>query len=147
MTDDGLWVSEDHPTSGRTAVVEDAGDSVWLYLTEPGGARIVADCWLFNRVPAPDDVDAAAGTDAPPPAVAAVVGEGAHRPVPLDPAQVRFRWSADGESVAALVDGEPVGCIVAGRERGSSRHLRVAGPWGEPLDPALYQATFGDADG
>ena len=143
MTDD-LWVSEDHPISGRTAVVEDAGHSVWLYLTEPGGAPIAADCWLLNRVPAPEAVDEAAAAQGPPPAVAAVVGEGAHRPAPIDPATVRFRWSADGESVAALIGDEPVGCIVAGRERGMSRHLRLASPWGEPLDAAVYDATFGD---
>ena len=142
MTDD-LWVSEDHPISGRTAVVEDAGHSVWLYLTEPGGAQIAADCWLFNRVPAPAELDRAAAAHGPPPAVAAVVDEGAHRPAPIDPAAVRFRWSPDGESVAALIDGEPVGCIVAGRERGMSRHLRLAGPWGEPLDAAVFDATFG----
>jgi len=141
MADD-LWVREVHPGSGRSAVVDGAGDSVWLYLTEPGGAGITADCWLFNRVPAPAEVSAYRAEGQPPPAVAGVAGEGAYRPEALTPERVRLRWSADGESVAALVDGEPTGFIAAGRPRGYSRHLRAESAWGAPLDLALYRATF-----
>jgi hypothetical protein len=142
---DELWVSDTSPVSGRSAIVESAGDSVWLYLTAPDGESIAADCWLFNRVPAPASVAAYRNAGGPPPAVAVVVGDGAHRLEAIGAARVTFRWSPDGESVAALVDGVVLGFIAAGRRHGHSRHLRADGPWGAPFDAELYRATFDDA--
>ena len=49
----GELLTQEHERSGRTAIVADEGDSVWLYLTEPHAATIAADCWLFNRIAAP----------------------------------------------------------------------------------------------
>jgi hypothetical protein len=48
-----MRVSERHPDSGRTAIIADEGDSVWLYLTDPSGEGVTTDCWLMNRIPAP----------------------------------------------------------------------------------------------
>lgn len=45
--------SEQHPGSRRWVVFEDDGTSAWLYLTAPDEMRPAADCWLYNRVPAP----------------------------------------------------------------------------------------------
>jgi hypothetical protein len=147
MTEE-LTVSDPHPSSGRTAIVADEGESVWLYLTGPDGS-IAADCWLYNRVPAPSTaalrprLGEYRARGAPPPAPAEVVGPSAHRDAPLDPVTVTLAWSADGEAVAASVDGVLVGFIAPGVRRGYSRHLRAAGPWGSPLDGALHAELFG----
>jgi hypothetical protein len=144
-------VSERHPDSRRTAIVVDEGDSVWLYLTEASGEGVTADCWLMNRIPAPRYADLAEqegaeryrGEGLPPPAIAEVVTEGAFRATPLEAARWRFTWAANGESVAAFYETELVGFIARGEPRGFSRFLRVASPWGEPLDLERYLAVFG----
>jgi hypothetical protein len=148
---DGLHVSERHPTSHRTAIIVDEGDSVWLYLTDASGEGVTADCWLMNRIPAPPYAELAENEGAeryreeglPPPAIAEVVAEGAFHPAPLEAARCRFTWSSNGESVAAYYETELVGFIARGEPRGFSRFLRVASPWGEPLDLDRYAEVFG----
>jgi hypothetical protein len=104
-----------HGRSGRTAIVADEGDSVWLYLTEPKGTAIAADCWLFNRIVAPS---AAAlrprlpeyrARALPPPAPTEMIGPNALHETALMPGEVEVSWSADGHAVAAWVDGTLVG--------------------------------------
>jgi hypothetical protein len=146
-----LHVSERHPDSRRTAIIADEGDSVWLYLTEASGEGVTADCWLVNRIPAPSYAELAEdegaeryrGEGLPPPAIAEVVAEGAFRSSPLDAASCHFAWAANGESVAAYYETELLGFIVRGEPRGFSRFLRVASPWGEPLDLARFAEVFG----
>ena len=144
---DELALSDPHPISRRAAVVADEGESVWLYLTAPDGS-IAADCWLYNRVPAPSTealrplLAEYRARRAPPPAPAEVVGPGAHRVAPLEREAVAFTWSADGEAVAASVDGVLIGFIAPGARRGYSQHLRAAGPWGSPFDADLYGTLF-----
>jgi hypothetical protein len=146
-----LHVSERHPDSHRTAIIADEGDSVWLYLTEASGEGVIADCWLMNRIPAPRYAELAEGEGAeryrdeglPPPAIAEVVAEGAFRETPLDASLCRFTWAADGQSVAAYYETQLLGFIVRGEPRGFSRFLRVASPWGEPLDLERFVEVFG----
>ena len=146
-----MRVSERHPDSHRTAIIVDEGDSVWLYLTEASGEGITADCWLVNRIPAPRYAQLAESEGAeryrdeglPPPAIAEVVAEGAFRPAPLEAARWHFTWATNGESVAAYYGTELLGFIVRGEPRGFSRFLRVASPWGEPLDLAMFAEVFG----
>lgn len=146
-----LHVSERHPSSLRTAIIADEGDSVWLYLTGRAEAAVVADCWLVNRIPAPRYADLAEAEGAeryradghPPPAIAEVVADGAFQEAPLDAARCRFTWAANGESVAAYYETVLLGFIERGEPRGFSRFLRVASPWGEPLDLERFVAVFG----
>lgn len=146
-----LRVSERHPDSGRTAIIADEGDSVWLYLTEPSGEGVISDCWLLNRIPAPRYAELAEDEGAEryrdeglaPPAIAEVVAEGAFRQAALEPSRCRFTWAANGESVAAYYGTELLGFIARGEPRGFSRFLKLASPWGEPLDLERYAALFG----
>ena len=151
MAVDSLHLSERHPSSRRTAIIADEGDSVWLYLTEANGEGVTSDCWLVNRVPAPRYADLAENEGAeryraeglPPPAIAEVVAEGAFHPAPLEAARLRFAWAANGESVAAYYEAELLGFIARGEPRGFSRFLRVPSPWGEPLDLERFVEVFG----
>ena len=146
-----LRVSERHPDSRRTAIIADEGDSVWLYLTDASGEEVTADCWLMNRIPAPRYADLAAHEGAeryreaghPPPAIAEVVADGAFHPAPLEASRCRFTWAANGESVAAFYETELLGFIARGEPRGFGKFLRVASPWGEPLDLERYAEVFG----
>ena len=145
-----LRVTERHPDSGRTAIIADEGDSVWLYLTDASGEGATADCWLMNRIPAPRYAELAENEGAeryrdvglPPPAIAEVVAEGAFHPAPLEPSRCRFTWAANGQSVAAYYETVLLGFIARGEPRGFSRFLKVASPWGEPLDLERYAEVF-----
>src|SRR5262245_39672612 len=139
---ENLYLSEQHPRSLRWALVEDDGRSAWLYLTEPDTARPVADCWLYNRIPAPAELTLARGeTPVVPRTHAADPGPYA----PLAAGSVSFRWAPDGESVAVFFGPDLMGFIVDGRPRGFSRHLKLAGAFGDLLDMTLYEGTFGAA--
>jgi hypothetical protein len=143
-----FWLSSENSASGRSAVVADEGESLWLYLTERDSAKIAADCWLFNRAPArtgPEVLERSAEyreRGAPPPAAAEVIDDSAVLTGDLDQERVRIVWSPDGESVATWVDGSLAGYIVAGARRGHSSHLRIECPWGAPLDAEQYQRVF-----
>jgi hypothetical protein len=142
---DALLVQQ-HERSGRTAIVADEGDSVWLYLTEPHLRAIAADCWLFNRVVAPPTADSEPQLSSyraqalPPPAPSGMVGPGAVRTSLID--SVHVEWSPDGNAVAAWAEAELIGFITPGRRRGFSRFLLAEGPWGAPLDLELYERSF-----
>jgi hypothetical protein len=146
-----IHISERHPDSGRTAIIADEGDSVWLYLTDTSGEGVIAEAWLMNRIPAPRYAELAENQGAeryrdeglPPPAIAEVVADGAFRATPLEAARCRFAWATNGESVAAYYETELLGFIARGEPRGFSRFLRVASPWGEPLDLERFVAVFG----
>jgi hypothetical protein len=146
-----MHLSERNPDSGRTAMIVDEGDSVWLYLTDVSGEGVTADCWLMNRIPAPRYAELAEnegaeryrGEGLPPPAIAEVVTDGAFHPAPLEAARCRFTWAANGESVAAYYETELLGFIARGEPRGFSRFLKVASPWGEPLDLERFAKVFG----
>jgi hypothetical protein len=136
---------EQHPVSRRWAVFDDEGDSAWLYLTERDEPRPIADCWVYNRVPAPQPAEIARYRGGPPPACIGHAGPDARYQGP-EPPVVRFLWSPDGESVAVWINGRELGYIVSGGRRGFSRHLLQAGPWGQPWDEPRYRAVFPNRD-
>jgi hypothetical protein len=147
-----FFASSTHPASGRSAMIADEGDSVWIYLTEPAGTKIAADCWLFNRIPATAGVELEArwpdyrARHKPPPAPAEVITPEACQATPLRDDEVRFVWSADGHSVAAWANGRLAGFIAGAERRGYSSNLLAECPWGRPLDPALHAQLFGEGD-
>src|SRR5512143_711531 len=136
-----IRASEPHPTSRRRAIVEDDGDSVWLYLTVPNGLSPSADCWLYNRQAVRSDIKTRPH-DRPPPAPDSVALPNSSRSSSL-PERIQFQWDSDGESVAVSVDGEALGFILAGQRHGYSRYLHVVGPWGNPFDHSTYERVFG----
>lgn len=139
----GTLVVEENRPSGRTAIIADEGDSVWLYLTEPRKDAIAADCWLFNlgRPMSQADLEsrfaAYRARAAPPPAPLEVLLPEAIRPPVPDHPRLWVQWSADGEAVAACADDVVLGFIAPGERRGYSRYLSRAGPWGIPFDGEL----------
>jgi hypothetical protein len=142
---EGPYISEQHAVSRRWAILEDDGRVGWLYLTAPDSVKPISDCWLYNRVPAPErcDIDAMQEGDAP------IVPHFAAAPdASMSPSEdsLRLRWSADGESVAAFASGELLGFIPAGYQRGFSRHLRASGAFGSVLDTGMFATLFGGTE-
>jgi hypothetical protein len=138
--------SEQHPLSRRWAVFEDDGVSGWLYLTAPNEERPIADCWVYNRIPASTAETSRAYMErgSAPPASAEYIDSEAHYTGAEQPL-VQFVWAGDGESVAVLIDHLTLGAIIAGGGPGGgfSRHLTRPGPWGKPWNESVAVSTFG----
>ena len=137
--DEELFQSDQHPESRRWAIVEDDGKSCWLYLTEADSTRIVAHCWLYNRVPAPSGRIFKRGET--PIVPAEFVVDPAPFPA-LVPTSVAFRWTRDGQAVAVHLGGELMGYLALPARFGFSRNLKTPGPYGSPLDLDAYARTF-----
>ena len=124
--------------------MEDDGASAWLYLTAPETTKPAADCWLYNRVPAPADAELRNWRGGPPPASQSFAGPGALMVVE-DEGAVRIQWSANGEAVAVFVNAQLLGFIAPDEAHGFSRHLLASGPFGKTLDETLFRALFESA--
>jgi hypothetical protein len=118
-----------HPVSQRYAVFEDDGTSAWLYLSRPAVFAPAADCWVYNRVPAPPAAELGHYQGGPPPACAEFAAPEAQLQL-AHPPEVEFLWSGDGNSVAVRVEGRVLAFIADGGA-GYSRYLRQDGTWGE----------------
>jgi hypothetical protein len=144
MSEPGPFLSEQHPSSRRHAIFEDDGTSAWLYLTAPDEPRPVADVFVYNRQAPTDRVDESERSR-PPPIVKQFAAPGAV--VDASRRSVwRFKWSADGNSVALVRDGVVVALIPSGRRRGYSSAVIAECPWGAPLrDEHLAAAGLREA--
>ncbi len=136
-----ILLCERHPHSKKEARFEDHGHSAWLYLTKADSPVVIADSWIYNRIPAPKETEISRFNTASPPA-----GENyAHANAEFTPIQsdvFEFMWSPDGRSVALLINSIPFGFIPPGMPRGYSKHLIKTGPWGHQWDEQLYLILF-----
>ena len=139
---ESLFLSFPCDRSRRTAVIAEEIDSIWLYLSAPGEQKPQRDCWLLNTTAVVHEQSYYRQRGAPPPAPADRVGpEGVASP----PATERWsvQWSVDGHSVAALLDGLPIGVISATGRGGMARFIGTgADPWALPWDEDAYRAVF-----
>jgi hypothetical protein len=142
MSDEYLFLEDEHPSSGRLAVLEDDGTSVWLYISEAETRKPLADAWVYNRIAAPPTEAIEKYRGGPPPAAQGYVSDDALCEDPLSH-EWSFTWSGDGRSVAVAKDGEPVAFIIGGQKRGYSLELVTDGPWGHPWSEKLFRSTFG----
>ena len=131
--------------SHRSAVIAEEIGSVWLYLSRPHERAPERDCWLLNAdADADHDREFYRQHQSPPPAPSTHVAAAGTMPVPAGE-RWSVLWSADGHSVAALLDGKAIGFIVSGHQRGNARHIAEgAVPWALPWSDNAYNETFGD---
>ena len=138
---DNVLAKAHHPASGRHALVCDEGESVWLYLTDVDGRELIADCWLFNTIIAPDQLASLANRATAPAATSRFAGPDARRGLP-GTNEISIVWSADGHDACVRMAGIPVGFIDSRARQGYSRNLRADGPFGQRFDNARYRALF-----
>jgi hypothetical protein len=141
--DEGFCLELDCEASGRSAIIDDMGDSVWLLLTPPGGSGIDRDCWLFNTpsAPAEPDLEKYESESVPPPVPARLMHPEGAREVPAEE-RWSARWSDDGHSVVVAVDGIDIGVASASEEKGMSRYLLEECGWGRPWNDAALKRLF-----
>jgi hypothetical protein len=135
---------EVHPHSKKEARFEDQGHSAWLYLSRTDSPVVAADCWIYNRIPAPNESEISQFKTSSPPAVESCAHPHAEF-TPIDSDIFELKWSRDGRSVALLINGIPFGFISPGVQRGYSKHLLKTSPWGHQWDEGLYQILFDES--
>ncbi|MCN4145164.1 MAG: hypothetical protein LC437_09155 [Thiohalomonas sp.] len=105
---------------------------------------VVADAWIYNRIPTPSQADIAQFKTASPPAIRTYAHANA-RFAPLKSDTFELKWSPDGRSVVLLINSIPFGFIPPGIPRGYSKHLIKTGPWGHKWDEPLYQIIMNES--
>lgn len=143
-TEKTTLICETNPHSNKTARLEDHGHSGWLYLTDSDNQVVVADCWVYNRIPAPKESEIVKFKTSSPPAVASYAHTHAEF-TPFHSDIFELKWSPDGRSVALLINGIPFGFIPPGVQRGYSKHLIKNGPWGHKWDEKMYSILFNES--
>jgi hypothetical protein len=138
-----LFVAFTCQASQRSAVIAEELGSVWLYLSRRNESAPERDCWLLNtEAQPPRDREYYRQHKSPPPAPPGLVLAGGTTPAPSSD-RWTVQWSADGESVAALLDGMPVGLIVSGHQRGYARYIADdARPWAFPWSDDAFGEAF-----
>jgi hypothetical protein len=137
-----LFLSMQHPTTRRWAILEDDGTSAWLYVTGPDTLKPVGDCFVYSARPPAAEVPKDWFRGSPPPITTVYASPTAYRPdLPLG--QVAVTWAADGRAAAVFVGDEPVAFLIVGQLLGYSRAVATDGPWGHPWDEGQFERYFG----
>lgn len=128
-----LFLSEQDPSSGRWAILEDDGISAWLYVTEPESRKSVADCLVYSRIP-PISADALREHRGGPPPITEAFASSEAVVVCPGESGIELAWTPDGRAAVVTFKSVLWAKIVTGESRGSSRAISRSGPFGEPLD-------------
>jgi hypothetical protein len=140
-----LFEVAEHPKSQRHAVLDEEGDVVYLYLTEPKAPRPAADVIAFStgRLVTESEARKVAEQGAPPPLTVTSASKEAIV-ADLKASELTFEWKPDGESVCLLHKGRPVAMIVrVGRAfTGYSRAIAGEGSYGKPWSDERFKEVF-----
>ncbi|GMK37049.1 hypothetical protein PCCS19_01020 [Paenibacillus sp. CCS19] len=136
-----IFLSDFNPISKRWVIFEDDGQTGWLYLTEANDQKPQFDCWIYNRIQPPNEIEISKYRTSPPPVTVEYAGENAFV-TSVEGIEFKFKWSKDGNSVALLINEKPVGYIIAGNKRGFSSNLKKDGPWGSLLKQEQFEIIF-----
>jgi len=112
--DSTVLCSEPSPDGRREALVEDDGRVIYMYLWEPeaeGGD--MRSCWVRNRLPAPDELDANVMRDGSPPLLPAANCRHPRGASPLDPHALKIVWLPEGAAAALFEHGELLAILPA----------------------------------
>lgn len=138
-----IFLKEQNLISRRFCILDDDGESGWLYITEPDDRKYVADAFAYNRIAPILQSKVKEYRDGPPPICETHASVDSQLENP-NSEQFKFIWSTDGESVALLCSAEPIAMIIGAKKYGYSKGITVDGPWGHPWDQALYNKNFAE---
>ena len=142
MSED-IFVCSYSEISHRHAILEDDGQTAWLYLHEPSpdpqrSGEVEADCFAYNRCQPIEVKDVQKYRPGPPPIAKGYASDRAVCRKP-DVHEWRLIWSKNGESVVLMRDGDCWCFITPDSPRGHSKAIRAEGPWGSPWSDDLYE--------
>ena len=139
-----IFLQSQSPASRRYAILEDDGQTAYLYLTKPNELTPVRDAVAYTRVPPVAKVDWESIRK---------TGDTPRLPVDLaspsaviqspKPSEFQFKWSGDGHSVAILHNGSPL-AMAGNQDRfGYSKAVKKASPLANAWDEKRYLQLFG----
>lgn len=143
MTDE-IFISDVHPLSKRWAILDDNGNSAWLYLSVPGEQQPEKDAFAYSPVEPVAELNVEAIRRGIPPILPRDLASDTAVIRAMDSAQINFLWAADGESVAVAWQGHLLAMIVSGCEHGYSAALARDGEFGLAWDEAVFERYFGE---
>ncbi len=140
-----IYLSSVNHTGLLQCVVEACGGTVWMYLHDLTKQCVVGDAPVCSFVP-PVSVGEFKQQyrrgDTPPLVKEFSTNRAVVADIETD--RIVLRWSRDGCSVVALIDGEPFVMIIAGQKKGLSKAISRSGPWANPWDDDVYKRIFGE---
>ena len=133
---------ECHPVSARSVILEDNGNSAWLYLTLKSGEGIEKDAFAYSPIEPIEELNKEELAKGNPPTL--------YRKIASEYAVINsaketdfyFKWSTDGESIAVLYKNKPIAMIHKEHKRGFSNALTQASSFGEPWNQKVYSSEF-----
>lgn len=139
-----IFLQSQSPVSKRLAVLEDDGKVAFVYLTEPSIPKPVKDAIVYMRVQPIEAVDweRIKKRGDTPLLQRDLASSSAVITNPKAP-EFAFKWSADGESVAVLRNGQPLAFASVKDRYGYSRAVSVTSPLANAWDEARYTTLFG----
>ena len=139
-----IFLESQSPVSKRYAVLEDNGKIAFLYLTEPGIPKPIKDVVVYIRVPPVEAIDwerIKKSGETP------LLQKDLASPTAViknpKASEFKFKWSADGDSVAVLRDGQPLAFATIKERFGYSRAVSITSPLANAWDQARYISLFG----
>ncbi len=107
-----LLLNETNPYGTWSAVVEDDGRTVYLYLNPVGESGATSRAvWVRNHLPAPEDTDREAMQDGRAPLLKRSACRHPEGLGPLAPEELDVVWFQEGNAVALFVGGQPEALI------------------------------------
>ena len=140
-----IFLTSVHPTSKRSAVLEDDSKVAYLYLTAPGTQRPEKDAIVYSRVPPVSKVDweqiKQTGTT---PMLRQDIASSTAVLVAPQEREFSFKWSRDGNSVAVLRSGTPMAFATMSERFGYSKAVSVSSPLANAWDQSKYTSLFAE---
>lgn len=124
-----------HPETGLALVFDDDGRVAWAYLRTADG-DVIADVWLYNHGPAPEEADWTNCTQVPflnPSSLAHDLDQSPARTA----RDVTVKWTLDGELLLAdiFLRGALLGRLSPGSQPGWATLAKEDGPCARVLRP------------
>ncbi len=139
-----IFLESQNPVSKRYAVLEDNGKIAFLYLTEPGMPKPMKDAVVYTRVPPVDTVDwERIKKSGETPLLRKDLASSTAVIKNPKASEFKFKWSADGDSVAVLRDGQPLAFASVKERFGYSQAVNATSPLANAWDQARYSSLFG----
>lgn len=137
-----IFISDNNPSTKRWAILEDNGNSAWLYLTKPGTQQPEKDAFVYSPIQPRAELNKNEIQNGEPPILTKELATKSSVILKAKSTEFSIKWSDDGESVAVIYLGKPISMIVKESKRGYSTSLSKESAFGKPWDQLIYDKHF-----
>lgn len=138
-----IFITDNNPVSRRWAILEDNGNSAWLYLTKSGTQKPEKDAFVYSPIQPIDKINIEdIKQDGTPPIITNELATNSSVIINAKSKDFKFIWSNDGESVSVLYKGKPISMITKESKQGYSTSLKKESFFGLPWNQSIYDKYF-----